>query len=89
MQVTPDQRGNEADKIHVELKAQDSLPVSGSIELNNRQSFSTIGVVWRPMCNSPTQAASRAPPGLSWQYAPWRPGDANTLSLMWLAFEQV
>ena len=58
----PDQRGNEPDKIHVELKAQDSLPVSGSIELNNRQSFSTHGAVWRPICNSPTCGK----PGTAW-----------------------
>lgn len=82
MQVTPlISGGTEPDKIVVDLKAQDSLPLSGSIELNNRQSFNTTrgrlsaslqyGNLW--------QLGHRI--GLSWQYAPWRPGDANNLVL--------
>lgn len=84
MQVTPlISGGNEPDKIHVELKAQDTLPLSGSIELNNRQSFNTTRgrVAANVQYANLWQAGHRL--GLSWQYAPWRPGDANTLSLMY------
>lgn len=84
VQVTPligasnDQAG-----IQVELKVQDELPVQGSVELNNRQSFNTTKgrLAAAISYGNLFQLGHRI--GLSWQYAPWRPADGNTLSMLY------
>lgn len=84
MQVTPlISGGAEPDQILVDLKAQDTVPLSGAIELNNRQSFNTTRgrVAANLQYANLWQAGHRL--GLSWQYAPWRPGDTNTVSLIY------
>lgn len=84
VQVTPlIGAGDEPSAIQVELKVQDQLPVQGSLELNNRQSFNTSQGRVAAALNYGNlfQAGHRL--GLSWQYAPWRPADANTLSLLY------
>jgi hemolysin activation/secretion protein len=84
VQVTPLIGAGEAPSaIQVELKVQDQFPVQGSIELNNRQSFNTSKgrVAASASYGNLFQAGHRI--GLSWQYAPWRPADGNTLSALY------
>jgi hemolysin activation/secretion protein len=84
MQVTPlINPGSQPDKIAVELKVQDNLPVQASFELNNRQSYNTSKgrVSASAGYGNLFQLGHRI--GLSWQYAPWRPDDGNTLSLLY------
>lgn len=84
LQVTPlISAGSEPDRIQVELKMEDRLAVSGSIELNSRQSFNTERgrIEASASYGNLFQRGHRL--GMSWQYAPTRPSDANTLSLMY------
>lgn len=84
MQVTPlINPGNDTDAIAVDLKVQDTAPVQASIELNNRQSYNTSKgrVSASASYGNLFQLGHRI--GLSWQYAPWRPDDGNTLSLIY------
>lgn len=84
VQVTPlIGAGDDSSAIQVELKVQDQLPVQGSIELNNRQSFNTTKgrMAASVSYGNLFQAGHRL--GLSWQYAPWRPADGNTLSMLY------
>lgn len=71
------------DKIQVDLKVQDSLPLHGSVELNSRQSFNTTQGRLAASVNYGNLFQLGHRIGLSWQYAPRRPGDANTLSLIY------
>jgi hemolysin activation/secretion protein len=83
-QVTPlIGSGDRPDALAVELKVEDKPALHGSVELNSRESFNTsrgrleaaasYGNLW--------QAGHSL--GLSWQYAPWRPSDANTLTVLY------
>lgn len=84
VQVTPlIAGGTEPDKIQVDLKVQDSLPLHGSLEVNSGQSFNTTqGRVLAALSyGNLFQLGHRV--SLSWQYAPQRPGDANSLSLLY------
>ncbi len=84
VQVTPlIAAGAEPDKIQVDLKVQDSLPWHGSLEVNSGQSFNTTqGRVLAALSyGNLFQLGHRI--SLSWQYAPMRPGDANSLSLIY------
>lgn len=81
LQITPlISAGDRPDQIQVELKVEDKPAVSGSVELNSKQSFNTTRgrVEAVAMYNNLFQRGHSA--GLSWQYAPRRPGDANTLT---------
>jgi hemolysin activation/secretion protein len=83
MQVTPlINPGSEADAIAVDLKVQDAAPVQASFELSNRQSYNTSKgrVSASASYGNLFQLGHRM--GFSWQYAPWRPADGNTLT--WL-----
>ncbi len=75
--------GEQPDGIGVDLKVQDTLPVQGSLELNNRQSFNTSKgrMAANLAYGNLFQAGHRI--GLGWNYAPWRPNDGNTLSLLY------
>lgn len=84
LQITPLVNATDAgDAIDVDLKIQDKAPYFGSIEFNNAQSFNTtrgrinatVGI------NNLFQLGHTL--GLSWQYAPRRPDDTNTLSLLY------
>jgi len=81
LQVTPlISAGDQPDQIQVELKVEDKPAVSGSVELNSKQSFNTSKGRLEALLayNNLFQRGHSA--GLSWQYAPRRPGDANTLT---------
>lgn len=81
MQITPlISGGAQPEQLNIELKVQDKPAISGMLELSNRQSFNTstgrlLGVA---SYGNLFQLGHRV--GLSWQYAPWRPADANTLT---------
>ncbi|MEK8086071.1 ShlB/FhaC/HecB family hemolysin secretion/activation protein [Aquabacterium sp. A3] len=84
LQITPLVNATDAgDAIDVDLKIQDKAPYFGSIEFNNAQSYNTtrgrinatVGI------NNLFQLGHTL--GLSWQYAPRRPDDTNTLSLLY------
>lgn len=84
LQVTPVVNASDSGRgIDVDLKVEDKAPVSGSIEYNNGQSFNTTrGRVAGSI--SVTNLFQRGHTlGLSWQYAPYRPKDSNTLSLVY------
>lgn len=69
--------------IDVELKVQDTLPLHGSVEVNNNQSYNTREgrVVASATYANLFQRGHSI--GLNWQYAPQRPKDGNTLSLIY------
>lgn len=84
VQVTPlIGAGAEADKIQVDLKVQDSFPLHGSVEVNSRQSFNTTQGRLSAAMNYGNLFQLGHRLGVSWQYAPMRPGDANTLSFIY------
>jgi hemolysin activation/secretion protein len=81
VQVTPlIGAGAEPETIQVDLKVQDKPSVQGSVELSNRQSFNTSAGRLSAAVSYGNLFQRGHRMGLSWQYAPWRPADANTLS---------
>lgn len=81
LQVTPlISAGDQPDQIQVELKVEDKPSVSGSVELNNKQSFNTSRGRLEAQLAYNNLFQSGHSLGLSWQYAPRRPSDANTLT---------
>jgi hemolysin activation/secretion protein len=84
LQVTPLISAGEApDQIQVELKVEDQPAVSGNIELNSRQSFNTRRGRLEALVSYNNLFQRGHSAGLSWQYAPWRPDDANTLTAIY------
>lgn len=84
LQVTPlIGAGDEPDKILVELKVEDKPAVSASVELNSRQSFNTERGRLEAQASFNNLFQRGHSLGLSWQYAPTRPSDANTLSVFY------
>ncbi|MFT3858870.1 MAG: ShlB/FhaC/HecB family hemolysin secretion/activation protein [Aquabacterium sp.] len=84
LQLTPlISAGTRPDQIQVELKVEDKPSVTGNIELNNKQSFNTRRGRLEALLayNNLWQLGHSA--GFSWQYAPWRPSDANTLTAIY------
>ena len=84
MDITPLlSAGTEPDKLQVELKVDDRNPLSGSIELNSRQSHNTERGRIQALAaySNLFQLGHRL--AASWQYAPTQPSDANTLSLIY------
>ena len=84
LQVTPLVNASEDGQgIDVDLKVKDEAPYFGSLQYTNAQSYNTtrgrtnasVGV------NNLFQRGHTL--GLSWQYAPHRPKDSNTLSMMY------
>jgi hemolysin activation/secretion protein len=81
LQVTPlISAGDQPDQIQVELKVEDKPALSGSLEANSRQSYNTTRgrVEASASYNNLFQRGHNI--GFAWQYAPWRPSDANTLT---------
>lgn len=76
--------GDEPSKIRADLKVQDSLPLRGSIEANSRQSVNTKAGRTELALGYGNLFQNEQFIGLSWQYAPTRPSDANTLSLLYM-----
>lgn len=84
VQVTPlISGGAQPEQLNIELKVQDSLPVTGVLELSNRQSFNTSRGRLLAVANYGNLFQLGHRIGLSWQYAPWRPADANTKTLIY------
>jgi hemolysin activation/secretion protein len=85
-QVTPlIGAGDRVDAIDVELKVEDKPALHGSVSINNRQTFNTTrGRVDAAVSYSNLWQQGHSV-GLSWQYAPWRPKDANTLTMLYSA----
>jgi hemolysin activation/secretion protein len=83
-QVTPlIGASDNASQIQVELKVEDKLPWHGSIEANTHQSFNTrVGRVEAVASYGNLWQLGHSL-GVSWQYAPTRPADANTLTLIY------
>lgn len=84
LQVTPlVNAAQDGQSIDVDLKVQDQPPYFGSVQYSNAQSYNTTRgrTVVSAGINNLFQRGHTV--GLSWQYAPERPKDSNTLSLMY------
>ena len=75
--------GSQPELLNMEVKAQDTAPWVANVELDNRQSFNTSRGRLSVVMSHLNLFQQRHRLGLSWQYAPWRPADANTLSLIY------
>lgn len=83
-QVTPViGAGSEPDRIDVELKVEDKRPVQAALELNSRQGFNTERGRLETTASYGNLFQRGHTLGLSWQVAPTRPSDANTLSVLY------
>ena len=83
-QVTPlIGAGDEPGKIQIDLKVEDKLPWHGSIEGNTHQSFNTRRGRLEAVVSYSNLWQMGHTLGASWQYAPTRPADANTLTLIY------
>ncbi|MFZ5529367.1 MAG: ShlB/FhaC/HecB family hemolysin secretion/activation protein [Pseudomonadota bacterium] len=84
LQVTPLVNASESGQgIEVDLKVEDKAPFSGSIEFNNGQSFNTTRGRIAASVSTTNLFQLGHTLGLSWQYAPNRPKDSNSLSLIY------
>lgn len=84
LQVTPLVNASESgEAIDVELKVEDKSPYFGSLQYTNAQSYNTTRgrINASAGLNNLFQLGHTL--GLSWQYAPYRPKDSNTLSLLY------
>lgn len=72
--------GTQPDTLAVDLKVEDKLALHGSVELNNRQSFNTSRGRLESALSFSNLWQRGHTLGLSWQYAPWRPKDGNTIT---------
>lgn len=84
LQVTPLVNASDSGKgIEVDLKVEDKLPLAASLEMTNGQSYNTTrGRVAAAVTASNLFQRGHSF-GLNWQYAPYRPKDSNTLSLIY------
>lgn len=84
LQITPLLTGgSEPDKIAMDLKVQDQLPLVGMVELNNNQSYNTSQGRLVAVASYGNLFQRQHRLGVSWQYAPWRPKDTNTLTAIY------
>lgn len=84
MQVTPLVNASDSgEAIDIDLKVEDKAPFFGSFEYTNAQSFnSSRGRISASAgLNNLFQLGHTL--GISWQYAPYRPKDSNTLSVLY------
>lgn len=82
LQLTPlISAGSSPDKLQVEIKVEDQRPLSGSVELNSGQSLNTERGRLLAVASYGNLFQRGHRVGVSWQYAPTQPSDANTLSL--------
>ncbi len=75
--------GDQPDQIQVEVRIEDKPAVSGSVELNNKQTFNTKRGRLEAVASYNNLYQRGHSLGLAWQYAPWRPSDANTLTAIY------
>jgi len=84
LQVTPlIGAGEDPGKLQVELKVEDKAPWHGAIEANSHQSFNTTRGRVEAVGSYSNLWQLGHTLGASWQYAPKRPADANTLTLIY------
>ncbi|HET8871801.1 MAG TPA: POTRA domain-containing protein [Aquabacterium sp.] len=84
VQVTPlIGAGDDADKLNVELKVDDKPAVHGSVEANSKQSFNTRRGRIEAVLSYTNLWQKGHTAAVSWQYAPTRPSDANTLTFIY------
>lgn len=84
LQVTPLVNANAAgDAIDIDLKIEDQPAQFGSVQFSNAQSYNTTRgrISATAGLNNLFQLGHTL--GVSWQYAPYRPKDSNTLSLLY------
>jgi len=84
LQVTPLVNASESGQaIDIDLQVEDKPPQFGSIEYTNAQSYNTSRgrIAASAGLNNLFQRGHTL--ALSWQYAPYRPKDSNTLSLLY------
>lgn len=75
--------GKTPNTIDVEVKVDDKPGVHGSLEANSRQSFNTLRGRTEAVLGYDNLFQLGQSINLSWQYAPRRPSDANTLSVLY------
>jgi len=73
--------GDQPGTMNVELKVQDSLPLHGSVELNNKQSLNTQAGRLEAAASYDNLFQQGHSVGLNWLYSPQRPDQANILSV--------
>jgi len=84
LQVTPLVNASDNGKgIEVDLKVEDKLPLSASVEITNGQSYNTRAGRVSTAINANNLFQRGHALSLSWQYAPYRPKDSNTQSLVY------
>lgn len=86
LRVTPDLKpGAEPGTLDVDLKVQDSLPLHGSIELNNRYSADTVPLRLNGSISYENLWQAGHAAGFNFQVAPEKPSDATVYSAYYLA----
>lgn len=83
LRITPEVKPQAEDprRMDINLLVEDTLPVHGSIEANTKQSYNTkrgrieAGISYGNLFQRGHDI------GLNWIYSPWRPDEADTLSL--------
>jgi hemolysin activation/secretion protein len=86
LRVTPDLKpGAEPGTLDVDLKVQDSLPLHGSIELNNRYSANTAHLRLNGAISYENLWQAGHSAGFNFQVAPEKPSDATVYSAYYLA----
>lgn len=84
LQITPLVNASDGgDAIDIDLRIEDKAPWFGSIEANSAQSYNTTRGRINASAGINNLFQRGHTLGLSWQYAPRRPADANTLSLLY------
>jgi len=73
--------GEQAGTLNVELKVQDQLPATLSVEVNNKQSLDTKGGRLETSASFDNLFQRGHSLGLSWFYSPTRPSQANIQTL--------
>lgn len=68
-------------KIDVNLQVEDKAPFHGSVELNNKQTFNSTAGRLAVSAGYDNLFQRGHSASVTWNYAPWRPSDANSLSM--------
>ena len=86
LRITPDlKQGTTPGTIDIDLKAEDSLPLHGSIELNNRHNEGTTPLRLNGSLSYDNLWQAAHSVGFNFQVAPERPDDATVFSAWYLA----
>ena len=75
--------GEQPGTMSAELKVQDSLPLHGSVELNNKQSLNTVAGRLEAGLSYDNLFQAGHSLGLNWFYSPRRPDEADIRSLVY------